>query len=98
MCIFRLLERASCGFRVLDVEDLPAVGDAVLAATGMEESVQHSGSTPCGQAVILVRFQETSFLCDSADLSALRKQLGDDGSDEDSSPTADGASMCHDVS
>ncbi|CAE7348042.1 naf1 [Symbiodinium natans] len=44
-------------------KDLPAVGDAVLAATGMEE---------------------TSFLCDSADLSALRKQLGDDGSDEDS--------------
>ncbi|CAE7243741.1 unnamed protein product [Symbiodinium sp. CCMP2592] len=44
-------------------KDMPAVGDAVLAATGMEE---------------------TSFLCDSADLSALRKQLGDDGSDDDS--------------
>ncbi|CAE7863778.1 unnamed protein product [Symbiodinium microadriaticum] len=44
-------------------KDMPAVGDAVLAATGMEE---------------------TSFLCDSADLSALRKQLGDEGSDDDS--------------
>ena len=33
-------------------------------------------------------FQETSFLCDSADLSALRKQLGDEGSDDDSGRAA----------
>ena len=33
--------------------------------------------------------QETSFLCDSADLSALRKQLGDEGSDDDSGRAAD---------
>ena len=60
-------------------QDMPTVGDEVLAATGMEDcGLSRSGMAACRC------FQETSFLCDSTDLAALRKQLGDEGSDDDS--------------